>query len=129
MGNGFNDADRLGTRGWKGGSLAVLQKAPGTTLAQRAKAEELRVRNDVRERKQFAPTPNNVHCVPALQIDPEMAPLAHILDRVATRSPRAGLGVSKLAKPCMSAINLGHDIRSHSLLYCCVEKHFGELAT
>lgn len=48
MGNGFNDADRLGTRGWKGGALAVLQKAPGTTNAQKAAAEELRVRNDVR---------------------------------------------------------------------------------
>lgn len=47
MGNGFNDADRLGTRGWKGGSIAILQKIPGTTNAQRAKAEELRVRNDV----------------------------------------------------------------------------------
>eukprot|EP00038_Savillea_parva_P026309 m.53090 g.53090 ORF g.53090 m.53090 type:complete len:634 (+) comp7424_c0_seq2:107-2008(+) len=47
MGNGFNDADRLGNRGWKGGAVAVLEKLPGTTNAQKAAAEALRVRNDV----------------------------------------------------------------------------------
>jgi hypothetical protein len=68
MGNGFNDADRLGNNGWKGGALAILGTAPGTTNKQKAALELLRVRNDVSNTSIALPSSPPPFTLPSLSL-------------------------------------------------------------